>query len=288
MFGSFDGGGVVFQRATRIAVLGTAIVIAPSAVLQVVLAQMVYGRLDDLGGVDDAVVSVPELVGGIDAATGVESVVAFTSILVASVVVALAGGFAASLNLRHAAGRPLGIGATWRATIPRVPALLGAWAIGHSWLVVGSLIAVQVPAEVVAPFAVIALPMLLVLTSATALVSPVVVVERLGAVAAVRRSVRLFRMRWTTVAGFVVLCTLVGGGIRLAIQFLPTLLAQTGLITFGGARGVVDGVAAQLGVLVAVPLVALATARFHLQMRMDAEGLDLVTERLRVFGGATT
>jgi hypothetical protein len=283
ILGAFDDGGVLFQRHTRTAVLGSAVVLAPAIVLQIVLEQMVYRRLDDLGVADDVVVSVADLFGGVDAATGIESVVGFVAVLVNSLAVALAGGLAATICLRDAAGLPCDLGATWRATVRFLPKLTVAWMFGHSWMVLGSLLLVQVPSGAIAPFAIVAGPFLLVLVSATALVSPVVVVERLGPWAAVKRSLRLFRRRWTTVCGFVLLCTLLGGGLRYGIASLPALAEETGLVTFGGATTAVTGVASQIGLLLVVPLVALATARFHLQLRMDAEGLDLLTERSRVF-----
>ncbi len=77
---------------------------------------------------------------------------------------------------------------------------------------------------------------------------------------------------------------MLAGAFFLGLATLAPLLEVTGFITFGGAAWLVQGVLVQIGVLVVVPLVALATAQMYLEVRLDAEGLDLVIDADAAFG----
>lgn len=277
MIGPFDAASTSFQRQAREAVLGSAVFIVPAVVLNVVVSNLVYSSFSSF---DDVVVSVPELIGGVEAATGVETLLAFVSIVVNALAVALAGGFMAVLVTRP--GVP-GIGGALRSMAGRLPALVAAWMIGHSWLLLGSFVLVRMSAADLAGFAVLLVPAVAWLVSITLLVSPVIVVERLGPLTGLRRARQLVRRRSGAAFAFVALCLLIGGGLRLLIGALPQLVEATGLITFGRFAGVVEGIASQLSQLVVVPLVGLATAHFYLQTRMDREGMDLVIEADRAF-----
>ena len=50
-------------------------------------------------------------------------------------------------------------------------------------------------------------------------------------------------------------------------------------MTFGSFGWLFEGVAGQLAQLLTIPLVALATAAFYVQLRVHAEGMDLVARR---------
>lgn len=271
---------MLLQRHAREAVLGAALVVVPVVALNVVASNLAFERSDRLA---DLVVSVPELIGGADAATGAETLLAYIALVSNSLAVALAGGYLAQLVLRRSAGLSTRLGATWRPTVRRLPALFVAWMLGHVWALLLSLVLVQVSTETLAPLAVLGAPLVVWFTSLTALVSPAIVVERLGPWAGLRRGVRLARRRAGTMFAFVILCTVVAGGLRLAIGALPALAEATGLLTFGRFRGTADGVAGQLGQLIVVPLVGLATALLYLQVRMDAEGMDLLVESESAF-----
>ncbi len=77
----------------------------------------------------------------------------------------------------------------------------------------------------------------------------------------------------------------VGLALRFGITFLPRLAEATGLVTFGSWRlALLEGVAGQLAQLLTIPVVGLATVAFYVQLRVHAEGLDLVLAADRAFG----
>jgi hypothetical protein len=115
-------------------------------------------------------------------------------------------------------------------------------------------------------------------------VSPTIVAERAGPLRGLRRGWRLVRMRFGAGRRFVVVSAVLGAALRVAITSLPQLAEQSGFITFGASTWLVEGLAGQLAPLVVVPWIALATANLYLQVRMDAEGMDLIVESERVFG----
>lgn len=275
VLGPFDAGCGILQRHARQAILGTAVFLVPALVLDLVVARLVFDRFTDL---DEVVVAVPAFVGGAHAATGVETAMAVVSIVAGSLAVALAGGYLAQLVVHLSAGRPVTVRGVLAAMRRRLPALAAAWALGHAWIVPVGLVLVEVSASDLAPFAVLGAPVAAWLVGLTVLVSPALVAEQLGPLAGLRRAVRLARARFGTVFGFVVLCVVVGGGLRLMVGVLPQLVEATGLVSFGGLRGDLEGIAAQIAQLVVVPMVGLATARLYLQQRMDCEGMDLVVE----------
>lgn len=280
VLGPFDLASTVFQRHAREVVLGSAVFIVPAVVINLIVSNVVFSRFDSF---DEVVVSVPEFIGGIEAATGAETLLAFVAIVINSLAVALAGGFLAGLVVRRSLGLDVGVGSVLRAMARRLPALGVAWLLGHSWMVLGSLALVQIPSDALVGLGVIMVPVLAWIVSLTLLVSPVIVVERLGPIAGLRRGVSLARRRIGIAFGMVALCAVIGGGLRLLIGMLPQLIESTGLVTFGRFASTAEGVASQLSQLLIVPLVGLATAQCYLQMRMDVEGMDLMIEADSVF-----
>jgi hypothetical protein len=94
----------------------------------------------------------------------------------------------------------------------------------------------------------------------------------------------LARSRFGAAFAFVLACGLLGGLLFLFIAQLPALLEQTGLVTFGSFGGVVQGITTQIALLVVIPLSALATAQWYLQVRVVSEGIDLSMAADRAFG----
>jgi hypothetical protein len=117
-------------------------------------------------------------------------------------------------------------------------------------------------------------------------VSPVVMIERRGALVGVRRAVRLAGARFGACLGFVAAAGFVGLALRFGITLLPRLAEATGLVRLGSWGGILEGLAGQLAQLLTIPLIALATVAFYLQLRVHAEGMDLVLAADRAFGGA--
>ena len=86
--------------------------------------------------------------------------------------------------------------------------------------------------------------------------------------------------------GFVCTSTVVGGLLLAGITYLPALLEALGFLTFGDYLWLVQGIASQLGIIIVVPLIALATAHLYLLLRVDAEGLDIALDAEAAFGPA--
>ena len=281
VYGPIDAGGRLFQRHARVLVLGSAVFIAPVVALNLLATTLAFDRFDSF---DDAVISLPELTGGAAAATGVESVLLLLGVYLSGLAVALCGGLAADVVTRHRLGQPVTLPGAVRAALRRSPALAMAWLIGHSWMIVAAPVLVLASTEASAWTAALLSPVLVVLVVLTLYASPIVMVEGVGPLRAVARSFRLARRRFGVSAGIVTGAGLVGLWIRFGITWLPRLLEATGLIAFGRFGWLVEGVAGQLGLLLAVPVVASATAWAYLEVRVSAEGLDLAMEADAVFG----
>src|SRR5690242_8521103 len=123
VLGSIDAGAHVFQRHAREAVLGTAVFLVPAIVVNVVLSTVLFDRFDSLG---DTAPSVPELIGGAEAATGADTVLAYVGIVTTAIAVALAGGYLATVYADATFGRGVSMSRALRTTARRLPALLGA------------------------------------------------------------------------------------------------------------------------------------------------------------------
>jgi hypothetical protein len=279
--GALDAGGAALQGATREVVIGAALFLVPVVVLNLVASRLAFDHYTSLDG---AVVSLPEFFGGIDAATGAETLAAYLAILSTSLAVAVCGGYLAVLVTRRSLGRPIGIRVCAGDTMRRVPALLVGWVVGHSWMWLGSLLVVQLSAGSLSVLVVLLLPIVGWIAALTVFVSPVIAVEHVGGLAGLRRSARLVRPRLATVLGFSLACVVIGGGMRMLITWLPRALESSGIITFGRFGWLAEAMAGQLSQLIVIPLVGAATAVLYLQIRMAAEGMDLVLEAERVFG----
>jgi len=82
----------------------------------------------------------------------------------------------------------------------------------------------------------------------------------------------------------VVASTVLGGLLLVGVASIPVLLEWTGFVTFGEYTWLATAIAAQLGVIITVPLIALATAQMYIEVRLDAEGMDLALDADAAFG----
>ena len=282
VLGPFDLASTAFQRNAREVLLGSAVFIVPAVAINLLVSNIVFANFT---GFDEVAVSVPEFIGGVEAATGVETVLGFLAIVINSLAVAMTGGYVTGVVLRSSLGLEVTVGSVLRGMAGRLPSITVAWLIGHSWMVLGSVALVRLSSVDLAPLAVVLVPFVAWIVGLTLFASPVIVAERRGPLAGLRRAAGLVRKQWGVAIGFVGLCALIGGGLRLLIGSLPQLIEATGLLTFGRFGGVAEGVASQLSQLMIVPLVGMATAQCYLQMRMDREGMDLIVEADVVFAG---
>jgi hypothetical protein len=272
VLGSIDLGGRIMQRHGRAVIVGSALFMVPMIACNLALSVLALDRFDQL---DDSLPRLPELFGGVDAATGAETLLAFVSLVVSSLTAALVGGYCTRLVLRHHSSAPVTIGDGVSATLRRLPALFIGWLFGHWWLILGALIATSTGGEDMLLLSFVLVPLGSWLAALSLVVSPVIIAERLGGLSGMRRGYRLSRRRLSAAWGMIVASIIVGGGLRLMITYLPAAAESTGLITFGDYQSIAQGVASQVAQLVSVPLIALATVQFYLQVRVHAEGADI-------------
>lgn len=280
IIGSLDGAGVMMQRHAREVLVGSALIVLPGVAVNLVAATLAFDRYESFSG---SIVSIPELVGGSRASTGVEELLWFIGVMVNSLSACLAGGYLASLVVRRHAGLALTIRTGYRGMARCIPSLLVAWLIGHSWFILSAWGLRGVGGTGLISLILLGLPVVLVLTTMTVVVAPAIVIERIGPFAGLARAWRLARIGFGTLFGFTLASVILGSVVQYGIAYLPRLLEQTGLITFGRFGWLIEGVAGQLGRLVGLPIIALATALMYLEMRMALEGMDLSIEAERVF-----
>ena len=271
--GAFDAAAHVFQRRARAVVIGSATILVPTIALNLVLSLIAFDRYSSF---DDIAVSPATVMLGIDAASGVESLLGYLSIVTSSLSAALVGGYVTALLLQEEFGRDVSAVSPLRTMVRRLPKLLGGWFFGHIWVLPAALIAVNVSSSALGALMIPASAVLMFLVTFTVVVSPTITTENLRPVEGVRRAVRLARSRFGSSFGFVIITVVVGGGLRAGITALPRLAESTGLIAFGSYGWLAEGLAGQIAVLLVVPIVALASAQLYLQLRADAEGMDIV------------
>ena len=162
--------------------------------------------------------------------------------------------------------------------------LVSAWYVGHD-LTTGELVRATLPlsgALVVSCFfvhvlegvAVLGLGVLPLAVMTWFLVTaPVIGVERIGPIAAMRRSARLVQRRFWPVLGAALLGFLVETLFFYAIGLIPLLVSL--LIGTEGVLWVVPAVVSIATQLVTMPFVASVTVLIYLDLRVRTEGLDL-------------
>ena len=280
VLGSLDSAGAVLARHARVVLVGSAAVLLPGLVLNVVATGLAFDRYQSLSG---SVTSLPELFGAGRASSGIESVLWYLGTVINSLATALVGGYVTTLVLQRQFALVVSARPALSALVRRLPSLIFAWLIGHSWIVAGAWIIGHASAwSGLALF--LGAPIAFALIVHTALVSAAIVCEGLGPFAALRRSWQLARRQFSVVSGFVLASAILGLFVQYGITILPKALDAVGLVSFGRFGWVVQGIAAQLGRLISVPLVALATSMLYLEVRMKIEGLDLVIDAERSFG----
>lgn len=255
-----DGGFAIMRRAPATVIGLTAAFVVPIQAAGAWFNRGVDGvTLDDVFGGSDTSFEV-------GFAAEVDSTA--SAILVLGPMIALVFVAAALARLVSAwhVGSDLSLGELLRGSLPR------AWALLASWVLVHVLEAVSVIGLGLLPFAV----MTWFLVTA-----PVIGAERLGPIAAMRRSARLVSRRFWPVLGLALLSFLVESLFESAIGLLPSFLSA-----FLGTEGIawlLPAVAGILTLLVTMPVVAGITVLIYLDLRVRTEGLDLELDALEAF-----
>jgi len=274
---SLDGGGSILQRRLRDVMVGAALILVPAVALNVWVSILGYDRLDP----NDT--AVPSFLSD-DTGGGIEDLATWLSIVFASFVTAVVGYFAAQILLGERFRSPVSMGRALARTGRRLPSIAAVWALTHWWFPLMALIVVTSESDVVGLWIFLFVFVAWFSSAATLLVIPAMVGERLGPLAAAKRNWRLVKLRYGVCLTFVMLATLLSVLLLVGIATLVPLLEQFGFLALGNAGWIVQSVMVQLAVLVVVPLVALGTAQAYLEVRLDAEGLDLQIDADRAFG----
>lgn len=273
--GSIDAAAHVLQRRARDVLVGSALFMVPMVGLYLLLSVLTFDDFDRL----DSLFTDRGYI-------GVEAGLVLVGLAIQSLTAHIVGAYASLYLVRYRMGGEPTIGAVALATLRRLPLLVVTWAVTHWWAFLLWLWMANVEFSTVVGAALLVGPIAVTASTFFLLVTPVMMGERLG-VKAVGRAWRLVRLRFGAAWGFVAACTLLGGVLLLFISVLPSAAEGTGLVTFGSWGWLVQGVMAQVAVLVVVPFSALATAEFYLQTRVHAEGLDIVMAAERAFGRAS-
>ena len=272
--GSIDGAAHVLQRRARTVLVGSAILMVPMVAVGVLLALLAYDRFDAVDGLL-----------GDRGYIGAESGFVFLAAVLQSFTAHLIGAYAAVFLVRYQMGASPTIGECLRAVMRRLPLLIATWLVTHWWALLFDLWLINADSD-----ALVALIWLLplvatLLSTCVLLVTPVIMGEKLG-FAAIPRAWRLVRTRFGAAYGFVWACGVLAVMLFAFIAFLPQLAETTGLITFGSYAWLVQGITSQLALLIVIPFIAMATAQLYLQIRVHAEGLDIMVAADRAFGPA--
>ena len=158
----------------------------------------------------------------------------------------------------------LGVEPDWRRSLKfaarRLPALVGLAILGG--LAVGlATLALVVPG--------------IWLFVSYAVAVPALLLERIGPVAALRRSFRLVKGRWWATFGVLLvgylLASIVGAIVQSVITLVPSILADgnTAALAFGSAVG------GTVGAVITTPYSAAVVALLYFDLRVRKEGLDL-------------
>lgn len=265
----------MLQGRARDMLVGSALLLLPLVALNLWTTTLAFER-------DGA--TTLRAFGGDDVGTGIEDVAAVLVVLFASLAAAIVGFLVTTMAIADRFGGRVTLPSALRATARRLPTVVTAWAIGHVWLPFLATWSLSAPADGLAVRLVVVLPVASILVPVTLLVVPVMVAEHAGVGRSLKRAWRLTRLRFGAVYGFVAASTLIASLLVAGITSLPALLEVGGFVTFGGYTWLAQGLAAQLAMIIVVPLIALATAELYLTIRLDAEGMDIAIDADRAFG----
>jgi hypothetical protein len=246
-----DGACGILRRQARIVVPAVLLVGIPAQALAVLARHAVNASADRLVS-GDLFNTDPS-----NAPTGGETATVYAVFFLRLLAVMLVGAVLAHVAVADRLGPPTTLGAALKAGLRRWPALALAFLLGHLLMVAGGC-------------ALVGTPVFVTLFCVTA---PAIVLEDLSAWGGLKRSWALTLRRFWPCLGFVLLSGLVGTLISYSLGALPLVLSIVGPLQH--VDWAMSALADQLGDVVAVPVVALATTLLYLDLRVRTEGLDL-------------
>jgi hypothetical protein len=246
-----DAGIKLFLRHWRTLVLSVVGLILPVQILSALITASVAPEQFDFTTTES----------GVEAGEEAEFLVGQAVIILLTFVSVL---LATAVCFKAVADAYLGATPDWRRSlrfaVRRLGGLLGVGVLGGLLVALGFL-AVIIPG--------------IWLAVAFAVAVPALLLERVGPVAALRRSFRLVRKRWWPTAGVLVvgylLIGIIGALVQGVVMIVPSLLADGN--TFVGALGSVVG--GTLGSALTTPYSAAVVTLVYFDLRVRKEGLDL-------------
>lgn len=257
-----DGAFAILKAAPATIIAFTAVFAVPVQILAAWLQRDLLGGdsiLDSFGQGDSSLTSIDQTGSG----TGWAQVVLLFGPSLALVFVA--AGLVRLVGAWHV-GRDLSLGELVRGSVPVAWPLLASWFLVHLAEGVGMLLC--------------GLPGLVAMTWFL-VTAPVIGAERLGPIAAMRRSGRLVRRRFWPTMGLALLSGVVATLFGYALGLVPTTLSL--LVGTSGLGWVLTAAAGILTSLVTMPIVAATTVLIYLDLRVRTEGLDLELEAIAAF-----
>jgi len=263
------------QQHSRAVLVGSALFLVPMVAFNLLLTVLAYNDFDAVDGVL-----------GSRGYVGAESGFTLLALATQSFSAHLVGAYTAVYLVRFQMGGNPTIRMAAVAVLRRLPLLVVTWVVTHWWALLFQWWFVTSDIDGLVLFVLVVPPMASLLSTVVLFTTPVMMAENLK-LACVPRAWRLAKPRFAACWAFVLACGLLASLLFVFIAWLPNLAETTGLITFGSYRWVVQGVATQVALLVVVPFIAIATAQLYLQMRVHAEGLDIVLAADRAFAAGT-
>ncbi len=294
VLGDILNGAITAMRRNPAATIGlAAIVLGIVGVITTVLAIALIGSIGSSANTfanSNGSFNGTEL-GDTLASVGVVGLSAFILTLIAESILT---GMLTTVIGRGALGQRLGIGEAWALARPRIGAIIGVTLLIFLIIIVAwiplAVITIALAALHLGPLAAIigilgTLAMIgftVLLWTRLSLATPVVVLERLGPVAALRRSWQLSQNSFWRLFGILLLTLLVVGvaGFILKIPFdIVQALAGGGFSSFSVSSSIAGIIVSAIGSIVVGaltrPVTAGVTVLLYVDMRMRKEGLDL-------------
>lgn len=246
-----DGAFRLFRADPRTVLVVTAAIVVPVHALVGLATRGAFVSQTDFSTIGDPTVSAA----GAD--TAAEVTAAFLSITASLIVTPLVA--AALAPVVNGAYRRVSIspGAALRSLVPRLPAVGAAFVVIHVAELVAGVFCFLPALGVMAAFV---------------LTAPVIAVERVGPIAAMRRSWALVQPRFWAVLGASVLAGFVAWLIEQSFTAVPAVL----IVFLADDAGWAIAAALTIAVnLLTEPLVALVAVLLHIDARMRREGLDI-------------
>ncbi|HEX2028339.1 MAG TPA: hypothetical protein VHF25_10110 [Nitriliruptorales bacterium] len=270
-----DGAFKLFKADAATVIVVTLAFTAPLQLLAAYVQRDALGVFDALLDPQSAAFVDPATVGG-------DPLPSLVATLITMLVLPFVAGAVARIVGDSYLGRPTGAGVALRAAGRRWWSLLAGWFLVHvvegiPVLFAGALAAVGVATSLVP---LIVLGVLAVLGALLAgvfimplfvAVAPIIVMEDIGAVAAMRRSYRLLRPRYGPVLGIALLTGILSSLLGSALGTVPMI----GAFLLGSAGWPLLAVGGLLANLVVVPIVAIVSTLIYFDGRIRQEGFDL-------------